>query len=49
MSSETKAEAFKKLDKLTMKIGYPEKWQGYDGLSIDKKSLINNLLVIREY
>lgn len=49
MSAETKAEAFKKLDKLSMKIGYPDKWQGYEGLSIDNKSLLQNLFTIREF
>lgn len=34
MSSTTKAKAQKKLDKLTIKIGYPDKWRDYSKLEI---------------
>ncbi len=34
MSEETKRKANKKLDKLTVKIGYPDKWEDYSTLEI---------------
>jgi predicted metalloendopeptidase len=34
MSAATKAKAQKKLDKLTIKIGYPDKWRDYSKLEI---------------
>lgn len=49
MSDETKVEAFKKLDKLGVKIGYPDVWQGYAGLDISRASLLNNILNARTY
>lgn len=35
MSPETKKSAIAKLDKMTIKIGYPDKWKDYSGLKID--------------
>jgi len=34
MSNETKIKAIEKLDKLTIKIGYPDKWEDYSSLNI---------------
>lgn len=34
MSPETKLKAIEKLNKLTIKIGYPDKWQDYSALEI---------------
>jgi predicted metalloendopeptidase len=34
MSPETKQKAQKKLDKLTVKIGYPDKWKDYASLNV---------------
>lgn len=34
MSSETKAKAIEKLNKLTVKIGYPDQWEDYSKLEI---------------
>jgi len=34
MSPETKAKALEKLDKFTVKIGYPDKWKDYSTLEI---------------
>jgi putative endopeptidase len=34
MSAATKAKAIEKLDKLTIKIGYPDKWEDYSALTI---------------
>jgi putative endopeptidase len=36
MSAETKAKAQEKLNAITIKIGYPDKWKDYTTLNIDK-------------
>lgn len=43
MSDATKERALKKLNAITVKIGYPDKWQTYDGLGIDRNNYIGNL------
>jgi putative endopeptidase len=43
MSDETKARALKKLAAFTVKIGYPDKWQTYDGITIDRNDYVGNL------
>ena len=35
MSDDTKVEAMKKLNSITVKIGYPDKWKDYSKLEID--------------
>jgi predicted metalloendopeptidase len=35
MSAETKLKAIEKLNKLTIKIGYPDKWQDYSALVVN--------------
>ncbi|MEM9326390.1 MAG: M13 family metallopeptidase [Bacteroidota bacterium] len=37
MSEETKKEARKKLNNLTVKIGYPDKWRDYSSLRVEKE------------
>lgn len=49
MSDETKVEAFKKLDKLGIKIGYPDVWEGYAGLELSRDSFLQNLFNARIY
>lgn len=45
MSDETKAKAHEKLDCFTVKIGYPDKWKDYSGITIDpKKTYLENVL-----
>jgi predicted metalloendopeptidase len=34
MSTETKTKAIEKLDKLTIKIGYPDKWEDYSAMIV---------------
>ena len=36
MSPETRQEALKKVDAMTVKIGYPSKWRDYSGLTMDR-------------
>lgn len=44
MSDETKEKAKEKLSTFTVKIGYPDKWKDYSGISIDpKKSYLENV------
>ena len=44
MTPETKKAAQEKLDAFYVKIGYPDKWRDFSGLTIDpKKSLYENL------
>lgn len=43
MSVETKLAAKDKLAKFNPKVGYPDVWQDYSGLQIDKDDLIGNL------
>jgi len=47
MSAGTKAEALKKLNAFTVKIGYPDKWKDYSALSISRESYLDNLLAAR--
>lgn len=44
MSDETKAKAHEKLATFTVKIGYPDKWKDYSGISIDpEKTYLENV------
>ena len=42
MSAATKAEAQAKLDKFTVKIGYPDEWRDYSGLEVRADDLFGN-------
>ncbi len=44
MSDTTKAEARDKLSKLSVKIGYPNKWKDYSKLKVTRNDLVGNLL-----
>jgi putative endopeptidase len=44
MSADTRAEAKKKLAKMTVKIGYPDTWRDYGLLQIRRDDLVGNLL-----
>jgi putative endopeptidase len=44
MSANSKKEAQKKLDKLAIKIGYPNKWRDYSALEIKKDDLVGNAM-----
>lgn len=43
MSDETKAKALNKLMAITKKIAYPDKWKEYEGVVINKKTLLENV------
>jgi putative endopeptidase len=44
MGPQTKQEALAKLDKMGMKVGYPDKWRDYSGLVISPESYVSNVL-----
>ena len=44
MSEKTKAEAYKKLDTMQSKIGYPDKWRDYSKLDISRQPYVLNAL-----
>lgn len=44
MSDSTKAKAQQKLEKMTMKVGYPDKWKDYSGLVIGRESYATNMM-----
>ncbi|GAB3902682.1 M13 family metallopeptidase [Mucilaginibacter boryungensis] len=49
MSAETKERALKKLAAFSVKIAYPDKWQNYDGLTINRNDYYGNLRRISLY
>ena len=44
MGPQTKQEALAKLDKMGVKVGYPNKWRDYSGLEITPDSYVMNVL-----
>jgi putative endopeptidase len=44
MGPQTKQEALAKLEKMGVKVGYPDKWRDYSGLSVSKESYVLNVL-----
>lgn len=50
MSDSTKIKAIEKLDKFTVKIGYPNKWEDYSDLAVkDGNSSFENLAAISDW
>ena len=49
MSDETKAKALTKMAAFTPKIGYPDKWRDWTGLSTNRDSYIGNVLAANEF
>jgi putative endopeptidase len=49
MSEETKAKALKKISTFTKKIGYPDVWRSYEGLSVTKGDHFANVLALRQF
>jgi putative endopeptidase len=44
MDDATRQAAHRKLEKVTNKVGYPDRWRDYDALQVDRKSLFRSLL-----
>jgi putative endopeptidase len=49
MSDATKAKAQEKLDAVTVKIGYPDKWRDYSSLEVSTESYVANVLRARKF
>jgi putative endopeptidase len=49
MSIETKTKAVEKLNKISIKIGYPDVWRDYTNLSITNKSYLQNIISCNQY
>lgn len=49
MAEATKAEALKKVDLFTVKIGYPDRWETYQGLTVNAGDAFGNLMRVREW
>src|SRR5690606_33490673 len=43
MSEETRAEALRKLDGYTFKVGYPDRWEDYAALEVRPDDLVGNV------
>ena len=44
MSEPTKAVAYRKIDTMRTKVGYPDKWRDYTGLEISRRPYVLNVL-----
>jgi putative endopeptidase len=49
MSEATRAQALQKLDAFSQKIGYPDSWRDYAGLTIEPGSFAANAFRVRAY
>jgi putative endopeptidase len=49
MGEETKQNALEKLQAFRPKIGYPDKWQSFEGLEISDQDLLGNVHNLREF
>lgn len=49
MSEATKKKALKKLSKVYMKVGYPDKWKDLSSIQIDRSSYAKNVKNVIEW
>jgi len=49
MSDTTKQKALAKLNAIVKKIGYPDRWQDYSSIEIDRSDMINNAVNCKKY
>jgi putative endopeptidase len=49
MGPDTKKEALAKLDRLTIKVGYPDKWRDYSKFKVDAGTYVGNSMESSEY
>jgi len=50
MSQETKDKAVEKLDKFTVKIGYPNKWEDYSNMTVSPdKTYFDNIMAVNKW
>jgi putative endopeptidase len=48
MSPETRVQALAKLNAITKKIGYPDKWRDYSAVKVDRVSYVQNVMRARQ-
>jgi predicted metalloendopeptidase len=49
MSPDTKKQAQAKLAKISVKVGYPDKWRDYSSLAVKRDDLVGNVMRAREF
>lgn len=49
MSDVTKEKALSKLNKINMKVGYPDKWKDMSKLEIDRSSYVQNVMNVEKW
>ncbi len=49
MSEPTKIKALSKLNKIVMKVGYPDQWKDLSSIKIDKNSYCKNVMAANNY
>ena len=49
MSDSTKQKALEKLHAIVNKIGFPDKWESYEGVVINRNDLVGNMININEW
>ncbi len=49
MSEETKVQALNKLNKIGVKVGYPDKWEDYSKIEISRDSYLGNVVNVRKF
>jgi putative endopeptidase len=49
MSAETRVKALEKIDRFTMKVGYPDRWRDYSELTIDRGNLVASIQNANEF
>lgn len=49
MSDETKEKALIKLNKITMKVGYPDKWKDMSSVEISRDSYLQNIINVNKW
>jgi putative endopeptidase len=49
MTDSTKGKALEKLNAIVNKIGFPDKWETYDGVIINRNDLVSNINSINQF
>lgn len=49
MTQKTKEKALEKLEKLTIKVAYPDQWKDYSKLNLDSETLYGNLVKVDQW
>lgn len=49
MDEKTKKLVYKKIDKITFKLGFPDKWEDISTIGVDKSSFVQNYFKVHAY